>query len=693
MGTGPRLKGIGWMFLAVGLIALVVLALFLGDYFGIGTRSADEENETLNNITARAEKIAVVNLDEGYVDSGGVKMNYAEELMPASSKLYALMSYSDASRALKRGNVDAVVTLPADFSEKVQGVNYNDPEKIVLDYVIGGELPAERRINVDEDVMSLQMFLNYKLSYTYVYSLYKEVHSAQDQTGQLLRNDEKDNKSAETLSMHEFLRILNLSDMPEIDPGFKDTGSDINTAAQATSGYMNDAISIYQGRYDAAKADYETKAGAFDQEIEAANKNIDEYTKNVEQYDKTSIAWFNAAKEWQTDVAIWHGSGAYATWLAGANKWESDAGAWTADAGSEVAAWESGAAAWTANIQTYAFETGEWITEYANTYYGKLNDYQELLTEYQDLLNGYDGDLQAYYSDLQTYRDDLQSYYSDLQEGTTEEDPPKPPIPPERPQSLIELANKLNDDEDSDVNIEIPEGDSPLIAPELTEPPEIPELTPPEPAIAPAPVAPEISEIPNSVPDELGTVPKLAAPLPLAFAWDPNSYVGETEKGRVNTLLSQYTSALNTVETALDSRDAENMTKLGETFSEYSEYVSTMHSDIQETYEKEHTDVDGVREKLLKDLKSTSNANRKLIEIFSKKLPESRSYGKVNEQLADFVSSPMEVKMSVGAVSDKGEGKAELYKPIPIIAAIALLLSIIASVILYALRRRAAARM
>jgi hypothetical protein len=201
------------------------------------------------------------------------------------------------------------------------------------------------------------------------------------------------------------------------------------------------------------------------------------------------------------------------------------------------------------------------------------------------------------------------------------------------------------------------------------------------------PTTPEITLWPASVPDSLSTLPVLKDPLPLSFSWNPNNFITQTERNSIDGIVSSYSGTLIGAQSILNNRDTENISKFNDIFIKYSEYVTAMRNDIEGTYDKEHTDVENARAALVASLRGTSKENVELIGGFSTKLPASRSFGGVNKELADFVTTPIELNL-LGSSAGIGEGEKQFFNIITLMSAIVFLFALIALIVINILKRK-----
>ncbi len=132
--------------ISVGMIGIILML----SCFYAGT---NVEEKLLAVSNEETETIAVVNLDEGvYKQSRPDEIiYYSNELLKYNHTDFEVVSLESARNGILEGRFGAYVILPADFSEKIESVNY-DPEKAALTYAVNPYLNSsakERVINLN----------------------------------------------------------------------------------------------------------------------------------------------------------------------------------------------------------------------------------------------------------------------------------------------------------------------------------------------------------------------------------------------------------------------------------------------------------------------------------------------------------------------------------------------------------------
>lgn len=143
--------------------------------------------ETINS----PELIALVNLDEGVMESGDQRVYYAQNLMDMPETGYITTNLEDARTGVKEGRYAGYIVIPADFSENIKSVN-STLQKATVTYAVSEALEAKETKRTNEAIHSFIQNMNDKTSYLYVSSVMNEFHDAQRGALTVLGNDQKD---------------------------------------------------------------------------------------------------------------------------------------------------------------------------------------------------------------------------------------------------------------------------------------------------------------------------------------------------------------------------------------------------------------------------------------------------------------------------------------------------------------------
>jgi len=287
--------------LRIVLIAALTLATgAAGMYFGIQKERLAQE-ETLQyqaSLSAKERIIAVASLDEG-VSAGGVTTNFSQPILSSLGDVFVQTSYPLAEKGLAEGAYDAVVILPADFSEKVASVNSLNPQKVAVNYQINEKLPEAVYIETYQTLERFQADLNTTLSYMYLVSIYRELHNAQDESGKLLINNERNLSAIEIVELHNFVQTLNLGDLPKAELDIKTV--DIGPYISSSAGIAKEMSEIYLGSYEDAKTAYAAMTTQLALDIQEAKQKGAEFLLAID----AGADWGVATSQYLCDVMDW----------------------------------------------------------------------------------------------------------------------------------------------------------------------------------------------------------------------------------------------------------------------------------------------------------------------------------------------------------------------------------------------------
>ena len=229
--------------------AVFVLGLWLGHILEF-ERQGDSQAARNNAQTT----IAVVNSDVG-VEVDGVRQNFAEAIISTLGDDFVLVSPAMAHRGYTEGSYGAMITFPSQVSEQVLSFNANEPERVQLDFVINPNLSEQDYLNTYKQIVDLQQSINTMLSYTYISSLFGQIHMAQDEIEHVFMNDLATIGALDIIYFRNFTTGLELAEIPDIpfNPNDLDTSEYLLTVTD-----MAENISgMYHGSYDEAIIAYE----------------------------------------------------------------------------------------------------------------------------------------------------------------------------------------------------------------------------------------------------------------------------------------------------------------------------------------------------------------------------------------------------------------------------------------------------
>ncbi len=214
-------------------------------------RTTEASKDTDDNKTAKASKIAVVNLDEG-TKVGKKTVYYAEKTIEFPSPDFQYTSLSEAEDGLKKGTLGAYIIIPAEYSDNVVSLN-KKPVASKLNYAISKKLNGKQQFKMLYNIVSFGNSVNNNLSYMYLENTLSEFHDAQDSAETVLKNDNKDVEAINDLSSYDLISLVSMPDMDEVE----DTTQPLDLSACSTANA--DALNEIDEEYQTIVKDTQTK--------------------------------------------------------------------------------------------------------------------------------------------------------------------------------------------------------------------------------------------------------------------------------------------------------------------------------------------------------------------------------------------------------------------------------------------------
>lgn len=194
--------------------AMIGIILMLSCFYA-GT-SVEEKLLTVSN--EETETIAVVNLDEGTYKQNKPDefIYYSNELLKYNHTDFEMVSLESARNGILKGRFGAYVILPADFSEKIESVNY-DPEKAALTYAVNPYLNSHAKERVIKNLESFNADINYDISYMYVSAVLNEFHDVQDSSKIVLSNDLSDEEELLAVDIERLIEAFGYPELLQVE--------------------------------------------------------------------------------------------------------------------------------------------------------------------------------------------------------------------------------------------------------------------------------------------------------------------------------------------------------------------------------------------------------------------------------------------------------------------------------------------
>lgn len=197
--------------ISIGMIGII---LMLSCFYA----GANVEEKLLTVSNEETETIAVVNMDEGaYKQSEPDEIiYYSNELLKYNHTDFEVVSLESARNGILEGRFGAYIILPADFSEKIESVNY-DPEKAALTYAVNPYLNSRAKERVIKNLESFNADINYDISYMYVSAVLNEFHDVQDSSKVVLSNDLADEEELLAVDAEQLIEVFTYPELVQVE--------------------------------------------------------------------------------------------------------------------------------------------------------------------------------------------------------------------------------------------------------------------------------------------------------------------------------------------------------------------------------------------------------------------------------------------------------------------------------------------
>jgi len=373
-------------------IACIITAFIMGLNWG-----ASSEFE---HITVMAEQrrlnttIAVVNTDTGVLINGN-RYNYSAAIIETLSDDFTLVSPAMAQTGFANGTYGAVVIFPPDVSSRILTFNATQPERVQLEFQINSQLPERDYLDTHIAISALQLSINTTLANTYVSSIFRQFHEAQDQVYGIFQNNLAGLMALDIITLGEFTSQLDLDDLPQLhlDLHQLDTefylGSVIHFASNIAGWYLDSYeraseqfLWMREGWFELIEDFPEQQDEWLERLMEWTNYSV-EFGELLEIYSAYVRAHEDALSEWHLESVDWHEElerfHEYVTnWHETSTNWFEEAERWHEEYMSYLEAVREFAEA----VKDYHAELVDNITPLMND----IEDWKELLKLYEQEL-------------------------------------------------------------------------------------------------------------------------------------------------------------------------------------------------------------------------------------------------------------------------------------------------------------------
>ncbi len=569
--------------------------------------------------------IAVVNQDIG-ANNNGKRENYSEAIIQKlNAEEFVLVSPQAAQEGYDKGEYCAVVSFPSTLSQEVVDINSISPTKVNIEFIINNEASEETYINAYTKIVDLQYNVNQMLSYMYVYSLYTEVHLAQDQVGELFENDEDDMEALGQVQLQNFTEELELGNIPR--PEMKMERLSFNEYVSQVHSYATEISDLYLGGYAEAKKDYKVfgehlgdLAKIIEDDTNAWLSGMNKWATEVIKYDDEVTDYGKQMNDWKDTAVIWHDEMLhYKEYVNGFYREVEEFKANAAVIADATSSWKSRATAWAKNILTAENNS---IKTY-NQNYEKLNQYKMSLIQWEQNLNNYarSGNYTNPAPSLVLPQGfSMPSDLNELGESNAE---------------LIGACPEVSDEsiERFTTNIDAP--------PDLTVIIDIPEI----------PVKPEL-EMPEKSERLQDAIFEMSTAV---YDYDPEDYLTPEIREKTMEYVSLYSDHTYKVKDDMDNNLHNNIAMLDKAYDEYNTYVSELREKALSCHEKEQKNLDDALNIFYTAKTATSAENKELLGKFQSMMPNSRKQDVLNIDVLEFTVTPVNfINANIRAEDQKG---------------------------------------
>ncbi|MCL2494005.1 MAG: hypothetical protein FWF33_08210, partial [Clostridiales bacterium] len=462
----------------------------------------------------------------------------------------------------------------------------------------------------------------------YVYTLYDNLHGAQDKMGALLTSNDQDIATAKTFQAQDFPNTLNLADLPQITVEPQSVSYDAYTKAVQDLG--NQMSQTYLDSYNNAKAAYAAMTAQLSTDIQTSKDAGDTWQNDARD-------WLNTANEYQTKQ----------------NEWEAS-----------VDGWLNGTAGVNPTLRTYQDDflsmqaSQQALTDNATILYGAIGNVTNL--------NAINTAMSNYSTALDTWSTAVDNYLaSPTGSAPTRQDIRVPSVSNQTvdaiqtayTNALKGLAGNTSDLQNimnahtayiaaggsSQTQVEDP------LYPTGATTDAMNTLENDLNAILPydSPAIPTIAQY--SLETQYDTVSadltafnnNSDAVEQTAGTYDPLAYLTDADKAKVGSIISSYATELGVVQSALTTAQSNNIQQVTDAYNSYAKSTSDTRASVYQAYTDELQRVNAARDSLSSALQDTASTNKGLIGSFAGILPETRNGAQVNSKSAQFVANPV----------------------------------------------------
>ena len=285
----------------IPFISVSVAVIFIGGMLAGSKTEASNQAALLGARLGTQTTIAVVNADTGVIDEDGERINYSAAIIDYLDEEFTQVSPALAQTGFEDGSFGAVVTFPADVSERIMTFNDRNPERVQLEFKLNPNLEEGDYIETFIRILNLQMSMNTTLSYIYVSSIFSQFHEAQNQVSNVFDNKQANIEAMSIIELHHFTGSLELDYLPEIP--FEPNPFDGSNHLTSVEGFASSVASLYLGSYNQASAAYQAMRGGLFRMTDDIPYLANEWLNRLDQWSSEVSTYGNAQVDYREILA------------------------------------------------------------------------------------------------------------------------------------------------------------------------------------------------------------------------------------------------------------------------------------------------------------------------------------------------------------------------------------------------------
>jgi len=333
----------------IPVILLLTAATFITG-LRIGAQREAANHHPQNHHRAQADAIhhnttiAVVNADTGAAINGA-RYNYSAAIINTLSADFELVSPAMAQTGLANGTYGAIITFPPETTQRILSFNAQAPQRVQLDFQISHDLPEREFLETYITITELQLAINTTLAGTYVSSILRQFHQAQDQVDGVFRNSLADLMALEIITLADFTATLTLDEVPQIPLVPRELDNvfymeQVQSFAQEVSSWYRNSYAMASDQFlwmreglFALTADFPEQENQWMEMLYLWTGYSIEYGELLEQYSayvraheealaawhEENVTWNQALEDYQLQVEDWHQDSNF--WFEDAYQW------------------------------------------------------------------------------------------------------------------------------------------------------------------------------------------------------------------------------------------------------------------------------------------------------------------------------------------------------------------------------------